>query len=151
MGVLENIMCVFFVGWRGGGGVKKWVTITRGHLNRLTCSESCLPLRKKPSRQPMTTASTDRMSRPFCLQTFFTRPQTSSRATAILLHLLLLLLVPLRETHQSSPPLLSPPIQPYRAGSQPTVTSTVWEAARPGCSRRVELDERRQVEVGNRE
>lgn len=78
---------------KGGGGGR---TLTTGHLNQLTCSESCLPLRKKPSRQPMTTASTDRMSSPFCLQTFFTRPHTSSRATAILLrllHLLLLLLL----------------------------------------------------------
>lgn len=83
-----------------------------GTFYQLTCSESCLPLRKKPSRQPMTTANTDKMSSPFCLQTFFTRPHTSSRATAILLHYLLLLLLlllvlvltatlqpPLRENH----------------------------------------------------
>lgn len=111
------------VGWvslgKGGGG---GCTLTTGHLNQLTCSESCLPLRKKPSRQPMTTASTDRMSSPFCLQTFFTRPHTSSRATAILrrlLHLLLLLLLllswsqrllckrPAERTPQQNPPACS--------------------------------------------
>ena len=86
---------------------------------QLTCSDSCLPLRKKPSRQPMTTASTDRMSSPFCLQTFFTRPHTSSRATAILLHHLLLLLLVLvlsatsqtplgGKTTRPSPPLVFP-------------------------------------------
>lgn len=49
----------------------------------LTCSERRRVLRKNPNRQPTTTASTERMRRPFCLQTFFTLTHTSSKATAI--------------------------------------------------------------------
>lgn len=48
-----------------------------------TCSESRLVLRKNPRRQPTTTASTDMIRRPFCLQTFFTLSQTASSATAM--------------------------------------------------------------------
>ena len=48
-----------------------------------TCSVSRRVRRKKPSRQPMTTASTDSMRSPFCLHTFFTRSHTASRATAM--------------------------------------------------------------------
>lgn len=99
-------------------------------FTQLTCSESCLPLRKKPSRQPMTTASTDRMSSPFCLQTFFTRPHTSSKATAILLlHHQLLLLVP--SATSRGPPQRNPPPSflnqknPLFSHIEPTVTAAL--------------------------
>ncbi|CAB1417446.1 unnamed protein product [Pleuronectes platessa] len=55
--------------------------------NGLTCSVRRLVRRKNPKRHPMTTASTDMMRSPFCLQTFFTLTQTASKATAIVSHL----------------------------------------------------------------
>lgn len=53
----------------------------------LTCSVRRRVLRKNPKRHPMTTASTDMMRSPFCLQTFFTLTHTASKATAIVSHL----------------------------------------------------------------
>lgn len=65
------------------------VTPGRGGGDGLTCSVRRRVLRKNPKRHPMTTASTDMMRSPFCLQTFFTLTHTASKATAILSHLVL--------------------------------------------------------------
>lgn len=70
---LGDITAAWQEGVEGGG---------RGEV-ALTCSVRRRVLRKNPKRQPMTTASTDMMSRPFCLQTFFTRCHTASRAIAM--------------------------------------------------------------------
>lgn len=108
----------------GGGGYQQ---LPPWCFTQLTCSESCLPLRKKPSRQPMTTASTDRMSSPFCLQTFFTRPHTSSKATAILLlhHQLLLLVLSAtsRGPPQRNPPSFLNQKNPLFSHIEPTVAT----------------------------
>lgn len=50
----------------------------------LTCWESRLVLRKNPRRQPMVTDNTERMSKPFLLQTSLIRARIASKATAML-------------------------------------------------------------------
>lgn len=73
--------------------------------DRLTCSVRRRVLRKNPKRHPMTTASTDMMRSPFCLQTFFTRTHTASKATAIASHLSCVL----PATHKCTQPKASNP------------------------------------------